>query len=52
VLLARGHGFAQTYCRALSDWQHLLEECHFHTEAIPMSGGTPFANVLLIARPT
>jgi SAM-dependent methyltransferase len=52
VLLARGHGFAQTYCRALADWQRLLKECHFHSEAMPMSAGTPFANVLLIARPT
>ena len=51
VLLARGHGFARTYCRALTDWQRLLTECHFHTEAMPMSAGTPFANVLLIARP-
>lgn len=50
VLLARGRGFAQLYCRALVDWQRLLDESHFYTEAIPMSAGTPFANVLLIAR--
>jgi SAM-dependent methyltransferase len=51
VLLARGHGFARLYCRALADWQRLLNESHFHTEALPMSAGTQFANVLLIARP-
>jgi SAM-dependent methyltransferase len=51
VLLARGHGFAQMYCRALADWQRLLDENHFHAEAVPMGAGTPFANVLLIARP-
>jgi len=51
VLLARGHGFAQLYCRALADWQHLLDESQFYAEALPMSAGTPFANVLLIARP-
>jgi len=51
VLLARGHGFAQLYFRALADWQRLLDESHFCTEALPMSAGTPFANVLLIARP-
>lgn len=51
VLLVRGHGFAQLYFRALADWQRLLEDNHFHSEALPMSSGTPFANVLLIARP-
>lgn len=51
VLLARGRGFARIYCRALADWQRLLDESHFHAEAIPMSAGTPFANVLLIATP-
>jgi len=51
VLLARGHGFVPTYCRTLADWQHLLADCQFRSEAVPMSAGTPFANVLLIARP-
>jgi SAM-dependent methyltransferase len=51
VLVLRGRGYAQIYCRALADWQRLLDESHFHTEAVPMSAGTPFANVLLIARP-
>lgn len=51
ILLARGRGFAQIYCRAVSDWQRLLDESHFEAQAVPMSAGTPFANVLLIARP-
>jgi SAM-dependent methyltransferase len=51
VLLARGHGFGPLYCRALGDWRRLLDESQFCSEAMPMSAGTPFANVLLIARP-
>jgi len=51
ILLARGRGFGKIYCRALADWQGLLDECQFRTQAVPMSAGTPFANVLLIAWP-
>lgn len=43
--------FAQICCRALGAWRRLLDEHHFHAEAVPMSAGTAFANVLLIARP-
>jgi hypothetical protein len=28
----------------------LLDECGFECAAVPMSHGTPFANVLLVAR--
>ncbi len=49
VMRSRGHPFAAPHCRSLADWRSLLQECGFDTEALPMSQGTPFANVLLIA---
>jgi hypothetical protein len=33
----------------VAQWRVLLNECGFDSEAKPMSQGTPFANVLLIA---
>jgi len=49
VMLARGHVSATPHCRSLGEWQALLGECGFDSDARPMSQGTPFANVLLIA---
>ena len=49
VMRSRGHASAVPHCRSLGDWRSLLQECGFDTEALPMSQGTPFANVLLIA---
>ena len=49
MVLARGHGFGATRCRSVEQWRQLLKECGFDSEATPMSRGTPFANVLLIA---
>lgn len=51
VFLARGHGWSPLYCRAVTDWRALLGDLGFASEALPMSTGTPFANVLLVARP-
>ncbi len=51
VLLARGRGFAPLHCRRLRDWIGVLERLGCRTDAVPMSGATPFANVLLVARP-
>ncbi len=48
VMLLRGHSWVRTHCRAVSAWKALLEEHAFTVEALPMSEGTPFANVLLI----
>jgi cyclopropane fatty-acyl-phospholipid synthase-like methyltransferase len=48
VLLTRGH-LPTTYCRSVAAWHDLLRESGFDIEARPMSDGTPFANVLLIA---
>ncbi len=46
----RGHRIAPTFCRPLADWVALLEQLGFaDVRSVPMSRGTPFANVLLIA---
>lgn len=50
VTMLRGHGFARFHCRPLAEWKRLLESLGFRVEAAPMSEGTPFANVLLVAR--
>ncbi len=52
VLLLRGHASGETHCRSVPQWQELLRECAFDARAIPMSQGTPFANVLLLAHAT
>jgi SAM-dependent methyltransferase len=49
VLLFRGHATVATHCRSAHQWRDLLRECGFGVEATPMSQGTRFANVLLIA---
>jgi SAM-dependent methyltransferase len=50
VMALRGHRLERLYTRPLAEWRRQLEEMGFAVEAIPMSGGTPFANVLLVAR--
>jgi SAM-dependent methyltransferase len=50
VMLMRGHGRVRLHCRSVSQWHVLLRECGFDSAVLPMSHGTPFANVLLIAR--
>ncbi len=50
VTLVRGHRSPPTWGRSLADWQAALRRLGFTAEARPMSQGTPFANVLLIAR--
>jgi SAM-dependent methyltransferase len=52
VMLLRGHALVPQHCRSISQWRALLGECGFDSEAKPMSRGTPFANVLLIAHAT
>lgn len=49
VTTVRGHRLSKLYCRSLKDWIATLEQLGFVVESIPMSQGTPFANVLLIA---
>jgi SAM-dependent methyltransferase len=50
AMLLRGHGLVTTHCRSIEEWRGLLRECGFDSNAVPMSHGTPFANVLLTAR--
>jgi len=49
VTRIRGHRVSPTWGRTLTDWMALLERLGFSVQSIPMSQGTPFANVLLVA---
>ncbi len=49
VMLFRGHSTLAMHCRSATQWRNLLCECGFEVQATPMSQGTRFANVLLIA---
>jgi cyclopropane fatty-acyl-phospholipid synthase-like methyltransferase len=49
VMLCRAHTLVDLHCRSVSQWRELLAECGFDVQAAPMSEGTRFANVLLIA---
>lgn len=49
VAFIRGHRLSRLYCRSLQDWQSSLCRLGFTVEPLPMSRGTPFANVLLVA---
>jgi hypothetical protein len=49
VMLFRARSIVATHCRSIAQWQELLSECGFEVQARPMSQGTRFANVLLIA---
>jgi SAM-dependent methyltransferase len=51
VAAARRGRVLQLHCRPLTEWQALLARIGFSAQAIPMSSGTPFANVLLLAQP-
>ena len=50
VTLARGHGLSKLHCKPVSEWVSQLEKLGFKVETKPMSQGTPFSNVLLLAR--
>jgi SAM-dependent methyltransferase len=52
IMRLRGHGWVETHCRSIAQWRDLLAQCGFDCAALPMSQGTPFANVLLVARPS
>jgi len=49
VTLVRGHRVPPTWGRPLSAWVALLQGLGFSVHSQPMSQGTPFANVLLVA---
>jgi SAM-dependent methyltransferase len=48
---ARGHRLSRLHCRSMKEWIAALDKLDFRVEPMPMSQGTPFANVLLVARP-
>jgi SAM-dependent methyltransferase len=48
VTLARGHRVAPTWWRTIDHWHRALQGLGFAVRAVPMSRGTPFANVLLV----
>lgn len=50
VTFARGHRNSRMYCRPLSDWKAALQALGFSVEERPMNHGTPFANILLVAK--
>ena len=50
VAAARGHGLVRLHGRSLGQWRGALEQLGFTVEQIPMNAGTPFANILLVAR--
>ncbi|MET0541389.1 MAG: class I SAM-dependent methyltransferase [Variovorax sp.] len=49
VTRIRGHKVSPTWGRTLQEWTALLQRLGFSVQSIPMSQGTPFANVLLVA---
>jgi len=50
VTRIRGHRLPRLYCRPLASWHQALQDLGFAVQAIPMHAGTPFANILLVAR--
>ena len=49
VTFVRGHRVTPQFGRTLSAWIARLESLGFEVRSQPMSQGTPFANVLLVA---
>lgn len=49
VTMARGHRVPPTFGRPLAAWVKELESQGYAVRTVPMSQGTPFANVLLVA---
>jgi SAM-dependent methyltransferase len=52
VTRLRGHTVPPVYGRTLAEWTAQLRQLGLLVEARPMSAGTPFANVLLVAQRT
>lgn len=50
VTTLRGHRLTRLHCRPLAEWLRVLASLGFTVQAQPMSEGTPFANVLLVAQ--
>ncbi|MDR2837365.1 MAG: class I SAM-dependent methyltransferase [Azonexus sp.] len=50
IMSIQGHRLSRLWCRPLAEWIKALETRGFTVQAVPMSEGTPFANVMLVAR--
>ena len=50
VTRVRGHHVPPTFGRSLPEWIATLQRLGFSAQTQPMSQGTPFANVLLVAQ--
>jgi SAM-dependent methyltransferase len=50
VSFSQGHRTPPVWCRPLTEWTRALERRGFSVRALPMSQGTPFANVMLIGQ--
>jgi SAM-dependent methyltransferase len=50
VTWVRGHRVLPQFGRTLAEWRAQLESLGFEVSSQPMSQGTPFANVLLVAK--
>lgn len=50
VTWTRGHRAGRLHCRTLAAWRAALEQLGFDVGTLPMHQGTPFANVLLVAK--
>lgn len=52
VMRVRGHRLERLYCRTIPERLAALEQVGLRARAVPMSEGTGFANVLLVAQPS
>jgi SAM-dependent methyltransferase len=50
VTFVRGHRNCRFYYRSVADWKKALTALGFVVETLPMNKGTPFSNILLVAR--
>jgi SAM-dependent methyltransferase len=50
ISFIQGHRLSRMWCRPLADWVHALERRGYVVQALPMSAGTPFANVMIVSR--
>lgn len=50
AFLLRGHRSYKVYCRTSDEWCELLQRIGFETQVLPMDKGTPFCNVMLVAK--
>ena len=50
VFFLRGHRLSRIYCRTQQEWLEVLKRSGFDAKPLPMHKGTPFCNVMLIAK--